>query len=48
MRLNHVDIVDPSFSLLKDMTLTVDNGRISAIAKDILSVLFQKKALRGL
>ncbi len=38
MRLNHVDIVDPSFSLLKDMTLTVDNGRISAIAKDILSV----------
>ena len=38
MRLNHVDIVDASFSLQKDMTLTVDNGRISAIAKDILSV----------
>ncbi len=38
MRLNHIDIVDASFSLQKDMTLTVDNGRISAITKDILSV----------
>lgn len=38
MRLNHVDLVDASFSLQKDMTMTVDNGRISAIAKEILSV----------
>ena len=38
MRLNHVDLVDGSFSLQKDMTMTVDNGRISAIAKEILSV----------
>lgn len=38
MRLNHVDLVDASFSLQKDMTITVDNGRISAIAKEILSV----------
>ncbi|MBR5425990.1 MAG: N-acetylglucosamine-6-phosphate deacetylase [Clostridiales bacterium] len=38
MRLNHVDIVDASFSILKDMTLTADNGRITAIAKEVLSV----------
>ena len=38
MRLNHTDLVDASFSLKKDMTVTVDNGRISAIAKEILSV----------
>ena len=38
MRLNHTDLVDASFSLQKDMTVTVDNGRISAIAKEILSV----------
>ena len=38
MRLNHVDLVDASFSLQKDMTMTVDNGCISAIAKEILSV----------
>lgn len=38
MRLNHVDLVDATFSLQKDMTMTVDNGRISAIGKEILSV----------
>lgn len=38
MRLIHADVIDGTFSLQKDMTLTVDNGRISAIGKDILSV----------
>ena len=38
MRLNHVDMIDSDFALLKDVTVRVENGRISAIGKDFLSV----------
>ena len=38
MRLNHVDLVDPSFALQKDMTITIEHGKIENIAKEILSV----------
>ena len=38
MRLNHVDLIDGEFTLQKDRTVIVENGRITSISNDILSI----------
>ena len=38
MRLNHVDLIDGEFTLQKDRTVIVENGRITSICNDILSI----------
>lgn len=38
MRLNHVDLIDGEFTLQKDRTVIVENGRIMSISNDILSI----------
>ncbi len=38
MRFTHADLIGPDFSMKKDMTVVVENGRITGIGKEILSV----------